>query len=123
MQTLSPCRYLFFYGYTYLKKGAMVMASVFTVPELRAMLSPILKKYRAESASLFGSYARGDATPESDVDLIISGGSAFDKTDIFAIAEDFHIASGKNVDVYDESEIDPTTPFGKATSQERVVIL
>ena len=123
MQTLSPCRYLFFYGYTYLKKGAMVMASVFTVPELRAMLSPILKKYRAESASLFGSYARGDATPESDVDLIISGGSAFDKTDIFAIAEDFHIASGKNVDVYDESEIDPATPFGKATSQERVVIL
>lgn len=91
------------------------MASVFTVPELRAMLSPILKKYRAESASRFGSYARGDATPESDVDLIISGGSAFDKTDIFAIAEDFHIASGKNVDVYDESEIDPATPFGKAT--------
>ena len=26
-----------------------------------------------------------------------------------------HIASGKNVDVYDESEIDPAIPFGKAT--------
>ena len=57
----------------------------------------------------------GDGFDSSDVDLIISGGSAFDKTDIFAIAEDFHIASGKNVDVYDESEIDPATPFGKAT--------
>ena len=43
------------------------------------------------------------------------GTGSIHQADIFAIAEDFHIASGKNVDVYDESEIDPATPFGKAT--------
>ncbi len=36
---------------------------------------------------LFGSYARGEETPESDIDIIVFGGDGFKKTDIFAFAE------------------------------------
>ena len=37
-------------------------------PELEATIRLLLKKYHAEYALLFGSYARGEATPNSDID-------------------------------------------------------
>ena len=42
-----------------------------TPEEIRLRLSPIFEKYHVRQAFLFGSYARGEATPESDVDLRI----------------------------------------------------
>jgi len=42
---------------------------------LLAAVVPLLKKYRAEKAILFGSYARQDADAASDIDLIVVGGS------------------------------------------------
>ena len=35
---------------------------IYSQTELRQMVSPLLKKYRASYALLFGSYARGEAT-------------------------------------------------------------
>ena len=45
-----------------------------------------LKRYDADYALLFGSYARGEETLESDIDIIIFGGEDFKKTDIFALS-------------------------------------
>ena len=44
-------------------------------PELEATIRLLLKKYHAEYALLFGSYARGDMTSGSDIDLRIDKGS------------------------------------------------
>lgn len=44
---------------------------LYTIDELREIVSPIAEKYRLKSVSLFGSYARGTATENSDVDLLI----------------------------------------------------
>ena len=38
---------------------------------LRTIGKKIKKEYRAERVILFGSYARGDATEDSDVDLLV----------------------------------------------------
>ena len=43
-------------------------------PELEATIRLLLKKYHAEYALLFGSYARGEATPKSDLDFRIDKG-------------------------------------------------
>ena len=43
---------------------------IYNRSELNSMVSPLLKKYRASYALLFGSYARGEATEKSDIDLI-----------------------------------------------------
>jgi hypothetical protein len=37
----------------------------------RAALDDILRRYGAVNPRLFGSVARGDATPESDIDLLV----------------------------------------------------
>ncbi len=44
---------------------------VYTVHELRDIVTPIAVKYGLKGVSLFGSYARGTASEDSDVDLII----------------------------------------------------
>jgi len=41
------------------------------IAELRARLTPILKRYQITQAIVFGSFARGDVSPHSDIDLIL----------------------------------------------------
>ena len=44
---------------------------VYTIQEIRRKVMPILVKYRIPAMYLFGSYARGDATADSDIDFLI----------------------------------------------------
>ena len=46
---------------------------VYTRDELIAVLRECGKRFNIPTLYLFGSYARGDATPESDVDVIYDG--------------------------------------------------
>lgn len=46
----------------------------FTIQELKAIISPIAREHGVESVSVFGSYAKGAATTDSDVDLKIKKG-------------------------------------------------
>lgn len=39
--------------------------------EIRAMVDRIVRRFRPERIILFGSHARGDAGPDSDVDLLV----------------------------------------------------
>ena len=46
----------------------------YTIEELQRLIAPIARQHGVKSVSLFGSYARGSATAESDVDLLIEKG-------------------------------------------------
>ena len=46
----------------------------YTVSEIKDIVSRLAKQYGAERIYLFGSYARGDSTPASDIDLRIDKG-------------------------------------------------
>ena len=45
--------------------------TVYTKSELIAVLKDFGREFRIPTIYLFGSYARGEATPESDVDIVI----------------------------------------------------
>ena len=49
--------------------------AVNTLPEIRNIVSRLAAQYGAQRVYLFGSYARGDITPASDIDLRIDKGS------------------------------------------------
>ena len=97
-------------------------SGVYSKEEIRSHVRPLLRKYHAESAILFGSYARGDAQRQSDIDLVIVGGEQFQPTDVFCIAEELYRALGKNVDVYEQREINADTEFYRNIFREGVRI-
>ena len=47
---------------------------MYTVNDIQRIVSPIADRYGVDRVYLFGSYARGGSTPESDVDLRIDKG-------------------------------------------------
>ena len=44
------------------------MENIYTFEEIKAITKPIFEKYQIKKAYLFGSYARGEATTESDIE-------------------------------------------------------
>lgn len=96
--------------------------SVLTFQEIESIVKSLLAKYSAEYALLFGSYARGEATPESDIDVIVVGGENFIPHNIFALAEDLRELTGRNADVFELREVNAGTPFYESIMREGIRI-
>ena len=47
---------------------------IYTLDEIRAIAAPLAREYGVGALYLFGSYARGEATSESDLDFRIEKG-------------------------------------------------
>ena len=47
---------------------------VFTIEDIKKRVIPIVIKYGINTFSLFGSYARGEATEDSDLDFVMDKG-------------------------------------------------
>lgn len=90
--------------------------------EIERVIRLLLVKYHAEYALLFGSYARGDATTSSDIDLIVFGGERFKPQYIFAFGEDLREMTKRNADVFEIREVNPDTPFYDTVMREGVRI-
>ena len=90
--------------------------------QIEEALKTLLRRYNAQSALLFGSYARGEETTDSDIDVLVVGGEHFKKTDIFSFAEDLRSMTGKEVDAFELCEVTPGTPFYETLMREGVRI-
>lgn len=93
-----------------------------TKTDIENAIRTLLVRYNAEYALLFGSYARGEETPDSDVDVVVFGGKNFKKSNIFAFAEDLREMIGKNVDAFEICEVDTGTTFYENLIREGVKI-
>ena len=75
-------------------------------------MEPIFKKYGVLRASLFGSAARGEARPDSDIDILIEIPSNVHGFDYIAyrmdLQEDLEKATNKKVDVVERHLIKET---------------
>ena len=62
-------------------------------------LRTILKKHGVVSASVFGSYARGEQTPKSDLDLFVKCKPGVSLFDVFELQSELEKETGIAVDV------------------------
>lgn len=44
---------------------------IYTLDEIKRRILPVIEKYNIPAMYLFGSYARGEATEESDLDFLV----------------------------------------------------
>ncbi len=93
-----------------------------TRTDIENSIKELLARYNAEYALLFGSYARGEETDESDIDVLVFGGENFKKSNIFAFAEELRNITGKNVDAFEICEVDRSTPFYDNVIKEGIKI-
>ncbi len=71
---------------------------VYTLDEMASIVVPIAQSYGAGRVMVFGSYAKGIAGPESDVDLLIEPGEIISYFRFATMATDMEKALGKEVD-------------------------
>ena len=67
----------------------------------------ILKKHGAKKISIFGSYARDEQTPNSDIDIIAEFSDGISLLEIVGIEQELNDALDKNVDLLTENAISP----------------
>ncbi len=106
----------------YVIEGIIMSEKVYSIEEITQIILPLIKKYRASKVILFGSYARNEADKDSDIDVLVIGGDAFDPTDVFCIADELNRLSQKKVDVYEEREINHASAFYNTIISEGVEI-
>lgn len=78
-----------------------------TINKIQTVVSRVGKQYGIERAYLFGSYARDEATNDSDVDLVIHKGKLQTYNDFFHLHEDLERELGTSVDLLTEVSVRP----------------
>lgn len=96
--------------------------NVFSLEDIADLVKPIAKKYGVKEIYLFGSYARGEADGDSDLDFLVFGGKNFKLTMIFALAEELREVLKKEVDVFEISEINKDSEFYNTIMKERLLV-
>ena len=73
--------------------------SVLTIKQIKDRLRPIMTKHGIAEAYLFGSYSRGEANRNSDVDIFCQEGDVTTLWKLSAFYDELREALGKDVDV------------------------
>lgn len=79
---------------------------VLSLDSIKLLILPVAKRNALDSISLFGSYARNEARPESDVDLLIDGGNYNGLFGFMEIKEQFEEALKKKVDLISRTALE-----------------
>ncbi len=94
----------------------------YTIEEITRRVTPVAQKYGLAAVYLFGSYARGDATADSDVDLLVDlTGSTVRGFLLGALYNDLEEALGIGIDLVTVASLEvPTTRRGQLHFREAV---
>ena len=91
----------------------------YTIDEIREIVAALAARYGADRIYLFGSYARGDANKDSDIDLRIDKG-AIRGLQKGGLAADLEDALGIPVDLVPTGSLD--SKFLNSISDDEVLL-
>ena len=75
------------------------MNKTYSLDEIKSKVSNTARQYGVKKVYLFGSYARGMANPESDIDICIEKGNIQTLFDLSGFCQDLEESFGSKVDV------------------------
>jgi predicted nucleotidyltransferase len=96
--------------------------NIVPLENITALVKPLAEKYHVREIYLFGSYARGEADEDSDMDFLVFGGEGFKLTSILALGEDLRAVLKKKVDVFEIREINQDSEFFRTIMREKVLV-
>ena len=92
---------------------------VFTIEDIKNRVIPIVIKYGINTFSLFGSYARGEATEDSDLDFVMDKGD-LRGLQYVSLVQDLEDEFDCHVDVISKGS--SNKKFLEAVSKEEVLL-
>ena len=87
----------------YLKQRGIIMTEI---TRIRESIHPVAKKYGLRRVYLFGSYARGEADEQSDIDLLIEKGTPLSMLSLSGLRIECMERLGTDVDIVTTSGIE-----------------
>lgn len=93
---------------------------IYTLDEIKAIAHPIAQRYGIAALYLFGSYARGEATPQSDLDFRVDRGNLVDLLELGGLFSDLEDGFQKKLDVLTTQMLSPA--FLNSIRNEEVLI-
>lgn len=93
---------------------------VYTINDIKEQLYPILSRYDIKKAVLFGSYVKGNAHKNSDVDILIDSGLRGLK--FVGLIQDIYKALDKEVDVFDVTHLTPDSKIYAEINKDGIII-
>ena len=98
----------------------MVSGKIYSVGEIRDIVNPIASRYGIERMYLFGSYARGEAKAESDIDLRVDTGKLRGLFALGGLYADLEERFGKKLDLLTTRSLDRR--FLDSIAKEEILI-
>ena len=95
---------------------------ILEIEDIVRKCTKVFERYEVRFCYLFGSYARGEASGDSDLDFLVFGGKSFKKTLIFALAEELREVFDKPVDVYEIHEVNQDSALYNTIMKEKRLI-
>jgi len=93
-----------------------------SIDELRKSILPVVNEFNINKIIIFGSYARGEQTQTSDIDIIIDSGGRLKGLAFFGLVRKISNALPVPVDVFELSEVNNPSPTYTAIMEDGVVI-
>lgn len=94
--------------------------TIYSIATIQSLLKPVFDSYHIKKAILFGSYAKGQARQNSDVDILVDSG--LKGLAFFGLLEDVVTALDKNVDLLDVSQVARNSVVDKEIAKSGVLI-
>lgn len=98
------------------------MKKIYRIDELQAKLHPVFDAAPVYRAILFGSYAKGCATEQSDVDIVIDSKGQLLDYNFYGVLEDVTESLDKRVDMFEISQIQAGSPILEEILKQGVVL-
>ena len=96
------------------------MSREYTVSQIKAILQPVFQKHCVRKAILFGSYSKGQATRDSDVDIMVDSG--LHGLAFFGLMDDVCESLDCEVDMIDTRDVIPDSRVDREILDTGVVI-
>ncbi|MCL2814206.1 MAG: nucleotidyltransferase domain-containing protein [Oscillospiraceae bacterium] len=98
------------------------MEKVYTLEEIKKILVPVFMVNAVYKAILFGSYAKGSATGNSDIDIVIDSNGELLNIHFYGLLEQIIEKLNKKVDLFEISEIKKDSPIFEEIHREGVLL-
>ena len=93
-----------------------------SLADITSVISRVMPHYDVRQAYLFGSFARGDQTPDSDIDLRLACGDSMTFGTLYELSLELEEKLGRKVDIVTNPPEHMRQAFRKSIEQDEVCI-